>query len=69
VPLLKKKVISTENLATPSPLQTGLVWWLVFDRFHVPAWVWGVAGTILAVLAIAWIASIWTETSAEVTFK
>lgn len=49
------KVISPKNEATKLPLWSTLISWLVLDRTQPPQWVWGVVGTIFALI---WIASI-----------
>ena len=50
---MSNKRIKASNLPMQPPLIGTLVWYLVLDRFDAPGWLWGVMGTLLAVLWIA----------------
>jgi hypothetical protein len=51
----KRLVVASANLPTRLPVWSSLITWLVLDRVKAPGWVWGVCGTIFA---IVWITSI-----------
>lgn len=61
----KRTVIKTEALPTRMPLLASVVLWLLLDRIHAPGWAWGTAWTMMALVWIAWGASIYLERSAE----
>lgn len=50
-----RKVIHAKNLSMRSPLVATVAFWLALDYWHAPGWGWGVVGTIMGVLWIAWI--------------
>jgi hypothetical protein len=50
---MKKKVISSKNMAVRFPIYDGILLYLVLDKFHAAAWIWGSVGTIWAILFIA----------------
>ena len=57
----KRKVIAQKNFSMRSPLMPTVVVWLLLDRFQAPGWVWGVVGTLVAILWIAFVAQAWTN--------
>lgn len=45
-----KKVISVKNLPARFPVLLTAVAYLYLDKYNAPGWVWGVSGTVLAIL-------------------
>lgn len=56
----KKTVISFKSLPQRAPVHTAIVWWLLMDRLGAPAWAYGVMWTVVAILAIGFIAELAT---------
>lgn len=50
------KVIKHNQLPTKPPTVATIAWCLLLDRFHAPAWLWGIAGTLFAIF---WACSIY----------
>lgn len=44
------RVISYKNMPVRLPVGGTCVLYLMLDRFQAPGWVWGVLGTLLAIL-------------------
>lgn len=61
-----KKVLSQKQLPIRSPIWGCIVYWLLLDRLDAAGWVWGVAGTLLAVLVISWVCSLFMYDSVEI---
>lgn len=61
----KRKVISSKNLLTRSPLLASIVC-LALDILGAPGWAWGVLGTLLAILWLAFIADLWMRDDVDV---
>lgn len=57
----KRPVIKRESLQTTPPLLATMVWGLMLDRFHAPGYVWGILGTIVFILWIAYFSLLFTE--------
>ena len=47
-----EKVISVKNLPARFPVLTTAVSYLYLDKYNAAGWVWGVVGTVLAILWI-----------------
>lgn len=62
----KRRVISGKQLPSNPPLVSTLVYWLALDKLAAPGWAWGVVGTIMAVIWIAWIVDAFNRESVEV---
>lgn len=55
-----------KNARKPTlPIQSTIVAYLVLDRFNVSLLVWGILGTIFAILWIILIAAVWTYEGVE----
>jgi hypothetical protein len=52
--MAKKKIVSTNNLRTKSPLHITLTVWLVLKVSTAPEWVWGAIGVLVLVAWISW---------------
>lgn len=64
---MKRKVaIKSSSLPTRSPVGVAILFWLLLDRLAAPAWAFGVMWTLVALLALAWIISFWTESQRDV---
>ena len=61
-----RKVVSPKNLPMRAPLTSTLVFWLVLDKLGAPGWVWGVLGTLLAVLWIAYFVDIFKREDIDI---
>jgi hypothetical protein len=55
------KVISRKQLPTNLPTQFTLLMWLVLDKLDSPGWVWGVVGTLVAILWASAIHAMYTQ--------
>lgn len=64
--MTKRKVISRKNLPTRMPLALTIALGLLLDRCAAPGWVWGVVGTLMAVVWIAVIFGMFSEDDVEV---
>lgn len=51
-----KKVIDYKNRPEHFPIVGTITWYLLFDKLDLPAWAWGIAGTlaILVWAGICW---------------
>lgn len=47
-----QKVIKLSQLPAKPPIVATIAYGLLLDRFHAPAWLWGVVGTLAAILWI-----------------
>ena len=56
----KTKILHYKHLPLRGPINTGLLWWIALEYFHATPLVWGIAGTIFALYAVAWIKQILT---------
>lgn len=52
----RPKVIKLNQLPAKPPTLATIAWCLLLDRFHAPAWLWGIAGTLFAIM---WAGSIY----------
>lgn len=57
----KRPVIKRASISTGMPLLSSMVAWLMLDRFHAPGYVWGIVGTLYAIVWIAFICSFFAE--------
>ena len=48
----KHKVISGRNLLMSNPAMVILLWYLLLDKWNAPQYVWGIVGTIYAIVMI-----------------
>jgi len=62
----RKTVIKSSSLPTRSPVGTAILFWLLLDRVAAPAWAFGVLWTLVALVALVWVASFWTESRRDV---
>jgi len=60
------KVIAYKQLPARLPIIATLVWYLILDHLQVPSWIWGVAGTVFALVWIESIASLWLQEPTEI---
>jgi hypothetical protein len=61
-----KKVIAWENMPRRSPWMFTAVIYLLLKQGHTPAWLWGVLGTLLAIIWINYIHKVFTVDEEEV---
>ena len=61
-----RKVISSKNLGTYSPIHKGLLWYLCLDYFNAPQWLYGVAGVLFVMLLINWIYGIYVNEKVDI---
>lgn len=61
----KRKALSPKNHPRRIPLTLFAVVWLLMDRFQPSGWVWGVVGTICAVLMILSVVDCFTAQDVE----
>ena len=47
---MKRKALSTENRPRSLSLTFHAIVWLMLDRFDAPSWVWGMVGTLAALM-------------------
>lgn len=59
------KVISYKNMPVRLPVGGSCVLYLLLDRFQAPGWVWGVLGTLLAILWIVAVHKMFTQKQTE----
>lgn len=50
-----RRVISAKNLPMRMPLWPTLTLWLLLDRWHSPAWVWGALGAFIVFVWAIWL--------------
>jgi hypothetical protein len=62
----RSTVIKSSSLPTRSPLGLAVLYWLLLDRLGAPGWAYGVLWTLVALLALFWIISFWTESKRDV---
>ncbi len=62
----RKVVIKSSSLQTRSPVGIAIVFWLLLDRLDAPGWAFGVLWTLVAILALAWLISFFTESVSDV---
>lgn len=55
------KVINRKNLPVRSPLMFSIVMWLLLDRLSAAGWVYGVAGTLCAILWVIFFVVLFKE--------
>lgn len=63
------KVISAKYLPARPPLLMSFVWWLMLDRLKASDWVWGVVGTLGAIVWIVGIYGMCTQKYYAPEFK
>ena len=61
----RTKVIAGKNLPIRLPITLSILLWLLLDRLGAPSWVWGVVGTLLAIVWIVAIYAVFTQESVE----
>lgn len=62
----RKNVIKSSSLPTRSPVGLAILFWLLLDRLGAPGWAFGVLWTLVALMAIAWVVSFFTESTRDV---
>ena len=62
----EKKVISSKNLPTRSPILSTLVYVLALSYWNAPQWVWGAIGVLLLIIWVTWIASWFLEEDIDI---
>jgi len=65
-PMKRSTVIKSSSLPMRSPLGLAILFWLLLDRLGAPGWSFGVLWTVIALLAVMWVASFWTESFRDV---
>jgi len=59
------KVIAFKNFPARPPISLSILLWLLLDRLAAPSWVWGVVGTLLAIIWALSLYSICTQELVE----
>jgi len=59
-------VIKLSSLPTRSPFGLAILLWLLLDRLAAPGWAFGALWTVIALLAVMWVVSFWTESFRDV---
>ncbi len=57
----RRRVVKRTCIASPAPILHSLFAWLVLEHFAPAGWVWGVVGTVVALLWIGFITTLFTE--------
>jgi hypothetical protein len=57
----KRFVIPYSQLPARLPFWQSLTAWLMLDRFDCPGWLYGVVGTLFALIWIVLIAQMWAQ--------
>jgi len=65
----KRNVISSENLLPKSPIIPALVFYLCFDKWHAPEWLYGVVGFIYLIWLITWIIDLFNVKNVDIFDK
>lgn len=63
------KVISRKNVPSYPPLLFTIVMWLLLDRVQAAGWVWGVVGTLVAIIWIGFIINVSKEDQTDIFKK
>ncbi len=63
---MKKRVIKRDNLPSKIPVFQMMTAYLMLDKFNATDWVWGVVGTIMAVVFIGNVVNFFKETEVDV---
>jgi hypothetical protein len=63
-----KKVVKIKSSSLPmrSPVGAAILFWLLLEHIRAPEWAYGVLWTIVAILAIAYAVSFFTESFRDV---
>lgn len=51
-------VFPVDHIPSRPPTISSLVLYMALDLYHAPGWLWGVTGTLMAVLWIGWIVTV-----------
>ena len=62
----ERKVISGNNIPVRIPVIDAIVLYLLLDKFNAAAWIWGVVGTLWAIMFIATLIATWNEKSIDI---
>ncbi len=65
----KQKVIKKSNLPSKSPLLFILILYLCLDKWNVPQWIWGIAGTFCFLLILGFIWTMFFEEPTDIFDK
>ena len=63
---MKRTVISNKNLPARLPYGPAILSYLILDATNAPGWVWGVVGTIVGIILIATIVSLFADKQVEI---
>lgn len=64
-----RRVLSGTCLPVRMPLVFSILLWLLLDRFAVPGWAWGIAGTLVLFIWIIWVWDVATRDNVELDLK
>lgn len=59
-------VIKSSSLPKRPPVGMAVLYWLLLDRLGAPGWAYGVLWSLVALCAIVFVISIYTETQRDV---
>lgn len=57
----KRFVLPADHCMTRPPLMSSVVLYMALDLYHAPGWLWGVMGTLMAILWIGWALVMWQQ--------
>lgn len=61
-----RRVLHGACLPLRMPLAMTILLWLLLDRFHVPGWAWGIAGTLVLFIWVCWVWDVATRANINV---
>jgi hypothetical protein len=62
----KQTKIKGSSLQMRSPAAGAVLYWLLLEHLHAPEWVYGAYWTLMAIMTVAYIASMFTEVTRDV---
>jgi len=62
----KTKVISIKNLPVRAPTLVTALAYIFLDKFHAVGWVWGVVGTLFALIWISYFYGLATSDNVDI---
>lgn len=57
----KRRVVKRACLASKPPIMESLLFWLILDRFHAPGYAWGIVGTLVVLIWIGFVITLFSE--------
>ena len=57
----KRFVLPTDHYSAKLPLLSSVVLYMALDMYRAPAWLWGVASTLMALLWVGCFVALWQQ--------